>query len=106
MYNPDGIGSAKHVNRSDLMEDDSKRVRYYFIDFGISTWFRDRSRTELGKDSFVTGWHGIDRDVPELFFPDDPYDPFPVDVYIIGNLIKKTFVEVSDISNHSGRTIQ
>ena len=63
-------------------------VRYYYADFGISTMFAASDTNRL-----VTGTHGLDRDVPELS-NDVPYDPFKVDMFILGNLIRTSFIEV------------
>ena len=54
-------------------------VKYYFIDFGISVHIpRGHPRLAIGAD-------GLDQEVPELseFVP---YDPFKVDVFILGNV--------------------
>ena len=64
-------------------------VTYYYIDFGISTLFTCDDTNRL-----VTGRAGLDRDVPELS-EELPYDPFKVDVFILGNLYKTEFVDVS-----------
>ncbi|OCB88212.1 hypothetical protein A7U60_g4617 [Sanghuangporus baumii] len=61
-------------------------VRYYFIDFGISSKF------EPGEERKVIGIYGQDDEVPELSIS-VPYDPFLTDVFIIGNLIRKEFIE-------------
>lgn len=66
-------------------------VKYYYIDFGISTLFAPDEN-----DRLVTGMPGLDRDVPELS-KDVRYDPFKVDVFILGNLFRKSFVEVCSI---------
>jgi hypothetical protein len=57
-------------------------VKYYFVDYGISSYFPPGSRREL-----VVGIAGRDRDVPELS-NDVPYDPFKVDIFTIGNVIR------------------
>lgn len=57
-------------------------VRYYFIDYGISDYFAPGEEREL-----VVGEDGHDQDVPELS-EDHPYDPFMVDIFIIGNLLR------------------
>ncbi|KAI0722006.1 hypothetical protein C8T65DRAFT_629974 [Cerioporus squamosus] len=62
-------------------------VKYYYADFGISTMFAPGDT-----DRLVSGTHGLDRDVPELS-DDVPYDPFKVDVFILGNMIRTSFVE-------------
>ena len=57
-------------------------VKYYFVDYGISSYFPLGSRREL-----VLGIAGRDQDVPELS-NDVPYDPFKVDIFTIGNVIR------------------
>ena len=69
---------------------DVPAVKYYFTDFGISSRFQD------GKPHLVTGTSGLDREVPELLHLSE-YDPFPVDVFILGNVFKHHFVEVRDL---------
>lgn len=64
-------------------------VKYYFIDYGISSHFSPGSRPRL-----VTGRDGRDQDVPELS-DDVPYDPFKVDVYTIGSVLHHEFCDVS-----------
>ncbi|KAL5513763.1 hypothetical protein ACEPAH_4164 [Sanghuangporus vaninii] len=61
-------------------------VRYYFIDFGISSKF------ELGEERKVTGIDGQDDEVPELS-ESVPYNPFQTDIFIIGNLVRKEFLK-------------
>lgn len=63
------------------------RVRYYYVDFGMSTRFLP------GEPRLVTGQLGRDREAPELS-DTVPYDPFKVDVFIIGNLLRQEFHEV------------
>jgi hypothetical protein len=57
-------------------------VKYYFVDYGISSYFSPGSRREL-----VVGIAGRDQDVPELS-KSVPYDPFKVDIFTIGNVIR------------------
>lgn len=52
--------------------------RYYFIDFGISTRFEGPGPYR------VTGCIGRDPSPPELS-ETVPYDPFKLDVYVLGN---------------------
>lgn len=63
-------------------------VTYYYVDFGISTLFTPEETNRM-----VTGLAGLDRDVPELS-KDVPYDPFKVDIFILGNLFKQSFLDV------------
>ncbi|OCB91920.1 hypothetical protein A7U60_g788 [Sanghuangporus baumii] len=64
---------------------DVQSVRYYFTDFGLSSRFLD------GEPHVVTGMSGLDKEVPELQLPLNRYDPFPVDVFILGNVFKNNF---------------
>ena len=57
--------------------------RYFFIDFGISTWGQPLA---LGLD-------GQER-APELS-DEDPYDPFLLDVYILGMTFRRCLLDVS-----------
>ncbi|KAH9918117.1 uncharacterized protein B0H18DRAFT_1032100 [Fomitopsis serialis] len=50
-------------------------VRYYYIDYGLSV---------------AVGSDGRDQEVPELS-GDVPYDPFKVDIFIVGNLFRRMF---------------
>ena len=74
---PDLSGDARYITRLAA----AKPVKYYFIDFGIST------RIPPGSSRRVLGIDGIDQEVPELSM-EIPYDPFKVDVFILGNVFK------------------
>lgn len=63
-------------------------VKYYFIDFGIA------SHMSKGRPRTVTGAKGRDQTVPELS-RHVPYDPFKVDIYILGNTVRTTVYDVS-----------
>lgn len=63
--------------------------QYYFIDFGISTWFREDHQGPR----LVTGGEGQDKSVPELHAT-NLYDPFKVDIFTLGNLYKIDFISV------------
>ncbi|KAF6749844.1 kinase-like domain-containing protein [Ephemerocybe angulata] len=60
------------------------RPRYYIIDFGLS------KRYEASQDPpmEVTGIYGSDLTVPEFSYPDQPHNPFLIDVYCLGNMLK------------------
>ena len=60
-----------------------------FRSFGLS------SHLPPDKDQQVVGIYGRDQDVPELS-DDVPYDPFKTDIFIIGNMLRNEFTEVSD----------
>ncbi|KAL1707475.1 kinase-like domain-containing protein, partial [Schizophyllum commune] len=58
-------------------------VRYFVIDFGLSTQGQ----------ALVTGVYGADKTVPELSW-EIPYNPFKVDVYQFGRVIMHDMVEL------------
>lgn len=64
-------------------------VRYYYIDFGISS--RDEDE--------VTGTAGVFK-APELS-PNVPYDPYKVDVYLLGETYKEFLLAVSMLATGS-----
>jgi hypothetical protein len=67
-------------------------VKYYFVDYGISSYFPAGSKREL-----VLGIAGRDQDVPELS-NSVPYDPFKVDIFSIGNVLRG---ELQAVGSHS-----
>lgn len=81
-YLPDVSSRAPHLSRAEAP------VKYYFIDFGISVDIPVDVHPKL-----ATGILGRDRDPPELS-SDKPYDPFKLDVFILGNVFRKEFREV------------
>ena len=88
-YHPVNLGflpDASHV--APRLRREHSTVRYYYADFGLSSHIPPDS-----PDKLVVGEFGREQDVPELS-SDVPYDPFKVDVFIIGSLFKKHFVEV------------
>jgi hypothetical protein len=68
-------------------------VKYYFVDYGISSYFPSGLQTRL-----VVGTSGRDQEVPELS-DDVPYDPFKVDIFTIGNVFRELFCDVC-LSTH------
>ncbi|EGO02260.1 hypothetical protein SERLA73DRAFT_86540 [Serpula lacrymans var. lacrymans S7.3] len=79
-YSTDGVFELKPLPRID------HPVRYYFIDFGLSTQFAP------GDPPFVVGAKGRDQDVPELSC-DVPYNAYKVDIFTLGNLYRKELFE-------------
>lgn len=67
---------------------DVESVRYYFIDFGISSYYED-----LSSPPEAIGAACQDHDVPELS-EYRTYDPFKVDIFTLGNQYKKSFLDV------------
>ncbi|KAH9962898.1 kinase-like domain-containing protein [Russula dissimulans] len=78
---PDYSRAAPRIPRLDA------RVRYYFVDYGISSYFPAGSQRDL-----VVGRAGRDQDVPELS-DTVPYDPFKVDIFTIGNVLRTELQE-------------
>jgi len=79
MYLPDGRTPVFPLPRS------MASVKYYYVDFGISV--------SIPADVFpklAQGTAGRDREPPELSSM-SPYDPFKLDVFIIGNLFRREF---------------
>ncbi|TDL15498.1 hypothetical protein BD410DRAFT_816966 [Rickenella mellea] len=82
----DFSGRAKHYTRTE------QPPRYFFIDFGLSRRYLSTNSPIL-KDPICGG----DKTVPEFQMSNNPCDPFPTDVYYIGNLIREEFIQ-----RHSG----
>jgi len=77
-------GAAKHHSRTE------RPVKYYFIDFGLSKRYSAEDRNPLEMPI-----RGGDKSVPEFQGEgyNQPSDPFAVDVYCLGNLIRKEFTQ-------------
>ncbi|KAF4588476.1 hypothetical protein EYR40_010027 [Pleurotus pulmonarius] len=89
--NPDMSGPAKHLTRT------QQPVTYYLVDFGLSRKYSPEDRPPL--EPIIAGG---DKSVPE-FATVDACDPFPVDVYTFGNLIKMYFLDGDEFtSSRSG----
>ena len=71
--------------------------KYYFIDFGISTWIQNETDPRL-----VTGVSGQDKSAPELSST-KAYNPFKLDVYILGNIFRTELLLVSSLLQSSLR---
>lgn len=80
-YSPDNVYELTPLARID------HPVRYFFIDFGISHRFDD------GAPTILVGRRGRNQDVPELSAT-IPYDAFKVDVYALGDVYHKEFMQV------------
>ena len=94
---PDMRSSAPHRSRFT----NPRPVKYYYVDFGISSQFTpEQDHTSR----LVVGTDGLDDQVPELS-RDVPYDPFKVDVFILGNYFKKTILSVSLVSSVSANAV-
>ena len=65
-------------------------VRYYYIDFGLSYLFPP----EVTAPPFPIVIGG-DKSVPEYEDPSILRDPFKIDIYCLGNIIRVEFMDVS-----------
>ncbi|TFK64548.1 hypothetical protein BDN72DRAFT_802049 [Pluteus cervinus] len=74
--------AAKHFTRTE------KPPKYYFIDFGISRRY-DASDTAPIEDII----RGGDKSPPEFQNPTGRCNPFPTDVYCLGNTLRLVFIE-------------
>ncbi|KAI0786628.1 hypothetical protein C8Q75DRAFT_808159 [Abortiporus biennis] len=75
-------GKAKHYTRT------ARPTKYYFIDFGLSC----RYDPENGPSRDIPIFGG-DKSVPEFIDnPDQPHNPFPTDIYYVGNVIRDRFL--------------
>jgi hypothetical protein len=79
----DFSGPVKHTTRT------RRPVKYYLIDFGLSRRYNPEDMPPLEPPP----WGG-DRTVPEFLKSDEPCNPFPVDVYFLGNVVRQNFIEV------------
>jgi hypothetical protein len=80
---PDFSKSAKHLTRT------QHPPKYYLLDFGISRRYNPANGPPLELPI-----EGGDKTVPEFQTSNDACDPFPTDVYYLGNLIRREFLEV------------
>ncbi|KAF9485466.1 hypothetical protein BDN70DRAFT_903039 [Pholiota conissans] len=64
--------------------------KYYWIDFGLSVRFHENDASPR-----VTGLRANDQSAPELRGDDlrQQHDPFPTDIYYLGNLVRTYFTE-------------
>lgn len=81
-FKPDYSGVAPYVSRSEA------GVKYYFVDFGISVHIPQDLYPKL-----VTGHLGRDQTPPELSTT-IAYDPFKLDIYILGHMFQTELLDV------------
>jgi len=81
---PNGRGTATYHTRT------ARPTRYYLIDFGLS---RKYAQHDTSPREYPI-WGG-DKTVPEFQHSDNACDPFPTDIYYIGNMIRESFLQQS-----------
>lgn len=80
----------------------SRPTKYYIIDFGLSRQYAANNASPQEMPIY-----GGDRTAPEFRNPCEPYDPFPTDIYYIGNLMRESFLNVRTcLYPQSIRTLQ
>ena len=82
---PDFTRRAKYFTRTE------RPPKYYLIDFGIA---RRYNNIEDGPPLELPVWGG-DKTVPEFQRSNKAMNPFPTDIYYLGNVVKEHFLEVS-----------
>jgi hypothetical protein len=87
-HTPDRSRPAFHTTRT------VAGARYYFVDFGLSV-----HTSEANSQMLVTGNDGRDQDPPELS-DTTLYNPFKLDIFIIGNMLKQEFCKVGVLRRH------
>jgi hypothetical protein len=80
---PDFSGPAKHFSRTE------RPPKYYFIDFGLSRRYNPEDGPPLEEQV-----QGGDKTVPEFKESNLPRNPFPTDIYYLGNAIREHFLFV------------
>lgn len=73
---------ASHYSRT------FRPTKYYLIDFGLSTKYAE-DETSPREEPIIGG----DKSVPEFRY-DDLHDPFPTDVYYVGNVMRENILQV------------
>jgi hypothetical protein len=80
----DYSNDVKHYTRT------QRPPKYYLIDFGIS-----RRHSPDDTSPFNYPIVGGDKSVPEFCKSADKCNPYPTDVYYLGNMIRQNFMQVS-----------
>ena len=79
----DLMHQPKHRSRT------SRPTKYYLIDFGLSKRYDPANGPPRDLPIF-----GGDKTVPEFRQFNDLHDPFPTDVYYLGNILRRDFLQV------------
>ncbi|KAI0081935.1 hypothetical protein K474DRAFT_1586596 [Panus rudis PR-1116 ss-1] len=82
--NRDLTGSAKHYTRT------KRPPKYYIIDFGLSRKYEHR-REPIGELLIMGG----DKSAPEFEDLRRRWDPFKLDIYYLGNMIREDFLQLT-----------
>lgn len=93
-FHPVALGRSKDFRHNAKGYSRTQRpTRYLLIDFGLSRHYDSANGPPLDKPL-----HGGDRTAPEHQDGMTPCNPFPTDVYYLGNLVRQHYVQVCVIS--------
>jgi len=91
LYHPQAENrSLDYKKRAKYYTRTTHPTKYYFIDFGLSRKYNPDDGPPR-EDPI----RGGDKTVPEFHRSDDPCDPFPTDIYYLGNMIREDFLQTS-----------
>jgi len=90
-FHPAAIERSKDFCRKAKWYSRTRRpTRYLLIDFGLSRRYDPANGPPLEKPV-----HGGDKTVPEHRDLNTPCNPFPTDVYYLGNLVREDYMQVN-----------
>ena len=94
-FHPVALGRSKDFRHKVKGYSRTQRpTRYFLIDFGLSRQYDPANGPPLDEPL-----HGGDRTAPEHRDGVTPCNPFPTDVYYLGNLVRKHYILVCVISS-------
>jgi hypothetical protein len=82
------LDSKRHVHPKYTRT--QRRPKYYIIDYGLARRYQESEIPPME----TTGVFGSDMTVPEFKTLDEPHNPFPIDIYCLGNVIQNDILEV------------
>jgi hypothetical protein len=89
-FHPVEIDRSRDFRRKAKWYSRTRRpTKYLFIDFGLSRRYDPANGPPLDKP-----YRGGDKSAPEHQDMTRPCNPFPTDVYYLGNLIREDFMQV------------
>ena len=93
-FHPVALGRSKDFRHTVKGYSRTRRpTKYLLIDFGLSRQYDPANGPPLDEPL-----HGGDRTAPEHRDGKTPCNPFPTDVYYLGNLVRQHYVQVRAIS--------
>jgi hypothetical protein len=89
-FHPTDLGRSKDFRRKAKQYSRTRRpTRYLLIDFGLSRRYDPADGPPSDEPI-----HGGDKSAPELQDDKISYNPFPTDVYYLGNLVREEYMQV------------